>query len=198
MFRARVGQILKRFLGHLAGAHNEDALVVETLKNPRREIGDRDAGNTDAVAIERRFTGDAAARADCGLESAVRDGTDAADFVRHFVGLFHLRKNLRFAEDHAVETGGDAEQMANDVFAFERHQLAADFFDRHVVEVGQILGQRRRIEIRFRVRSGRVEFDAVTSREEHGLVVGVGYSPSGQGIARLFGREGKPFADRQA
>ena len=67
----------------------------------------------------------------------------------HFVGLFHLRKNLRFADDHAVEAGGDAEQMANDVFALERHQLAADFFDRHVVKIGQVIGERRRIEIRF-------------------------------------------------
>ena len=149
---AGVGQVVQRFLGHLAGADHQHALVVEPLEDARGEIGDRHAGDAHAVAMERRFVGDAAGDAEGGLEQAVRHRPGAADFVGQFVGLLHLREDLRFAEDHAVEAGGDAEQVADDVVAFERHEFAADFVDRHVVEVGQIA---RRCARRDRRRSRR-------------------------------------------
>jgi hypothetical protein len=60
------------------------------------------------------------------------------------------------------------------------------------------MGQRWRIEIGLRIRGGGVQLDTVASREKYGLMIGMGHSPGGQGIARLFGRECKPFADRQA
>ena len=57
-------EVLQRFLGHLAGADDEHALVVESFEDSRGEVGDRDAGDADAMAVERRFAGDAAG--ECG------------------------------------------------------------------------------------------------------------------------------------
>ena len=138
--RAGVGEVVQRFLGHLAGADHEHALVVEPLEDARRRNRrsprwgcSRDGGAASVSLATRRATRMA------DLEEAVRHGAGAADLPGQLVGLFHLRKDLRFAEDHAVEAGGDAEQVADDLLAFERHEFAADFLDRHVVEVGQVL-----------------------------------------------------------
>jgi len=48
---AGVGEILERFLGHFSSADHEHAFVVEPLEDSRGEIGNRHAGNTDAVAV---------------------------------------------------------------------------------------------------------------------------------------------------
>src|SRR5436305_9075340 len=58
---ASVGQVLERFLRHFAGAYDECPLVVEPLENPRGEIGDRHARNTDAMAVQRSLVGNSPA-----------------------------------------------------------------------------------------------------------------------------------------
>ena len=55
LFRTCIGQVLKRFLGHLAGADDQDALVVEAFEDSRGEIGDRDAGDADAMTGRATF-----------------------------------------------------------------------------------------------------------------------------------------------
>ena len=67
------------------------------------------------MAVERRFAGHAAGDAERGLKKPCVTGPVLPMLPRQLVGLFHLREDLRFAEDHAVEAGGDAEQVADDL-----------------------------------------------------------------------------------
>ena len=109
-----------------------------------------------------------------GLKEPCVTRAGAADLAGQLVGLLHLREDLGFADDHAVEAGGDAEQVPHDVVVFERHQFAADFVDRHVVEIGQSARAQCRRRVAARVGGGGVELDAIAGREQHGLGVGMG------------------------
>ncbi len=193
-----IGEILERFLGHLSGADHEHAFVVELLEDPRGEIGDRHAGNAHAVAVERGVAGDAAGDPQRGLKQMVHQRPGAADPPGELVGLLHLAEDLGFAEDHAVEAGGDGEQMSHDLGIFEGDEIAADVVDRHVVEIGQV-GERR-----FDAGGGivgvggGVELDTIASREEHGLGLGMAHAPGGERVGRLGRAEGEPLPGREA
>ena len=79
VLRADVGQVSQRFLGHFAGADHEHLFVVEPLEDPRGEVGNRHAGNAEAMAVERGFVGHAPGDAHGRLEQVMRHGPGAAD-----------------------------------------------------------------------------------------------------------------------
>src|SRR5688572_16899057 len=108
------------------------------------------------------FAGHAARYPKRGLEESVRDRSGAADFASQLVGLLHLGKDLGFAEHHAVEAGGHAEQMADRVVGFERYELTANVVKRHVMKAGQMASQYGRVERHVKVLRGRIQLDAMT------------------------------------
>ena len=172
--RAGIDQVLQRLLGHLAGADHQHPLIVEPLEDSRGEIGDRHAGDADAMAVERGFAGHAAGHAERGLEQAVRQRAGAADLPGLLVGLLDLGQNLRFADDHAIKTGGDPKQVVDRLRVFQGYQLAAQLLDRHVVKIGQVRGEHRRGEGDAGVIAGGVELNPMASGEEDSLAGGVG------------------------
>ena len=101
-------------LGHLAGADEQDVLVGERTEDLARQI-DRDRGDGDGAdepiwVSLRTFL--ATEKADCSRRSS--EAAEAAPTVAgDGVGLFDLAEDLGFADDHGVERGGDAEEMAD-------------------------------------------------------------------------------------
>ena len=75
--------------------------------------------------------------------------------------------------------------MAHDRGVFERHEVAADVFERHVVEIGQVREGRFESGERVAVGGGGVELDAVAGREEDGLGLGVVGAPGGERVGGL-------------
>ncbi len=77
------------------------------------------ASSTATEAMETEFepmsvsvrTCLAAAKAD--LQKVVEFAGDGAGGARYSEGLLDLAQNLRFADDHGIEAGGDAEEMAD-------------------------------------------------------------------------------------
>ncbi len=53
-----------------------------------------------------------------------------------FVSLFHLRQDLSFADHHAVQAGGDHEQMAHGFLAAEVKQVVPQALRVQAVELG--------------------------------------------------------------
>ena len=60
-------------------------------------------------------------------------GVDAFLFLRNADGIFDLTENLRFAQDHGVQTAGDAEGVADGFIVIQGIEVRADFFGRQVV-----------------------------------------------------------------
>ena len=72
------------------------------------------------MAVSR---GHALGHAQCSLKGGVRQRPGGAGAGRQLVGLLHLAENLRLADDHAVEAGGDGEQVPHEIFARMLEQL---------------------------------------------------------------------------
>ena len=57
-------------------------------------------------------------------------GVDAFLFLRNADGIFDLTENLRFAQDHGIQTAGDAEGVADGFIIIQGIEVRADFFGR--------------------------------------------------------------------
>ena len=143
-----------------------------------------------------RFAGDALGDPRGGLKDAVRQRAGALAVLGQLVGGFDLRQDLRLADHHAVETGGDGEQMPHGVVAGPREQLVEDFVDRQLVEIGHELGHGFMRRAPLGIFAGRVDFHAIAGRQQHGLDLGeAGAQPVERGLG-LRGAEGQPLAER--
>ncbi len=137
--RTFILQIAERFFAHLAGADHQHLLVVEALEDLGGEVAHRDAGNAHAALVQRGFGGHALGHAHGGLKNAVRQRAGTVAALGHFVGLFDLGEDLRLAHDHAVEAGGDHEQVPHGILAGALEQVVEDLVDRQAVKVGHEL-----------------------------------------------------------
>ena len=106
-------QIAECFLPHLAGPNHQDLLVIEPLEQLSGEVRYSNAGNTDALLVDRRLAGHAFGDADGGLEHGMcqRSGHIAGHGL--LVSLLDLREDLGFPDHHAVETGRHHEKVAH-------------------------------------------------------------------------------------
>jgi hypothetical protein len=77
--------------------------VLDPVRTARTKV-------TDLDNVEKTFIG-------LKLEHFVRDRPDARLLHRELIGLLNLGENLRLAQNHAIQTGGDAEQMPHGAFA---------------------------------------------------------------------------------
>ena len=184
-----------RQLGHLAGADHQDALFLQAREDPRGEVhGHR--GDADSPLADFGRLVDALGCAEGPVKQAVEVlarglGLDGPD-----KGRLDLPDDLRLAEDHAVQAGGDLEQVARRLLSLEPVSQRSEFLDAHVVKLGQcrdeVIGRRRPVG-----RSPAIDLHAVARREddEFGLV-----EPGPQdGQGSLDGRvvEGQPLPHLQ-
>ena len=64
---------------------------------------------------ELRFGANALADFERSLKKAIENGAGRALFMRGFVGVAHLAEDFGFAKEHGIESGRDAEEMADGV-----------------------------------------------------------------------------------
>ena len=62
-----------------------------------------------------RFGANAFDNFECALEKAIENWAGRALFMRGFVGVAHLAEDFGFAQEHGVEPGRNAEEMAHGV-----------------------------------------------------------------------------------
>src|SRR5262249_18505023 len=64
-------------------------------------------------AADLGFGADALRDREGALQERIERRADGTDFTRDVPGLFDLAEDLRFTDNHGVERGSDAEEMAN-------------------------------------------------------------------------------------
>ena len=161
---------------HLAGADEEDGFAVERAEDFAREI-DGDRGDGDGGAADLRLRADFFCGGEGGLQQRLKLGGDGADFAPGVVSILDLTENLRLADDHGIEAGGDAEEMTNggDIMKLVEVRREFDGID------GEVLGEEV-IDARIGRVGGGENLDAVAGGEDHG------FTDAGNGgkLARRF------------
>jgi hypothetical protein len=109
------------------------------------------------------------------------------------VSQLDLAGYLALADEHAVETGGDAEQVPDGVQVVVCVEVGADLVGRQAVEIRQEVRELLAGLLAF-TGVAEVQFDAVAGAEQDRLPAGAGREPV-EGPADLLVRESEPFAN---
>ena len=110
-------------LGGLAGADDEDAALGEVAEGAARQL-DRDRRDRETLLADPGLLAGAAAGGERGAEEAVEDRPGRTLDQRQLIGAFDLPLDLRLADDHRVEAGGDAQQVAGRLGRAQRVEVA--------------------------------------------------------------------------
>ena len=108
---ALVAQVTQCLFAHFAGTQQQHMLVMKRLEELLGEVRDGHARDADPPPVDVGFRSHALGHAIGCLEGEVNHRAGHLLFLRHGERLFHLRQDLCFAHHHAVEAGGDREQM---------------------------------------------------------------------------------------
>ncbi|MNF52621.1 hypothetical protein D3C84_339720 [compost metagenome] len=129
--------------------------------------------------------------AEGGLEQTAEQRAHGAGLARYSVGGLHLAKDLRLAEDHGVQPGGDAHHVADrgvvrvyvgaGAQLFQAQIVVAGQPGKHLIGAGMVLLQ--------------VKLAAVAGGEDGRLAAGRDATQLLQGLHQLLGSEGHAFAD---
>ena len=101
-FRSCGSQMAHGNFSHFPGAHNQNALGVEVIKNLARQLHRRGADRY-RIFSDGCFRPHAFGGAEGRLQNAVQIGSDRAGFRREAVCSLHLTENLGLSQDHRVE-----------------------------------------------------------------------------------------------
>ena len=165
------GERLGGQLARLPGADDHDVAVLEVAHDVGGEVhGDgRDAG---PAAGDRGLRAHALAGRQRGGEQAVGHRAGDPGLERELVGAAHLALDLALADDHRLEAGGDAEQLAGGVAVARR-----------VDDLGQL---------------GRPDPGAVGEPPEHGALGGDRIADDQVQLGAVAGRDRRRLADARA
>ena len=112
--RAAREEVLGGELAHLARADHEDGLAFELsedlLGQLHRRVGDRNGGAADG-----RIAPDALGDGEGVHHGVVERPVHRPGLAGDGVGALHLAEDLRLADQHRIETGGDAEEVVDDL-----------------------------------------------------------------------------------
>ena len=174
--RLQLPQVTQCQFAHLAGADDEDGLVAEVVEHLLDVIdggtGDGRRGRAQMpVSVRTR-------RATCRAwrNSACNSGPTLSCAHGLLVGFFHLPGDLPLADDHAVEAGGDAEQMPHRLGLTMTVQMRTDGGRGQAVKVGEELGDGSRRPIarqalRIVEDAADIQLDAIAGAEDDGLAI---------------------------
>ena len=189
-------EVARSQLRHLPGAYKQDSLSLKRAKDFSGEV-DGNGGDRDTARGDLRFAADFFGYSEGALQERLEVGGDGADFARDTVGLFDLAEDLGFANDHAVEGTGDAEEMADGfaVAVFVEVGLDVVGRDREIfVEKPQEVGfsLRRR---GFAVVLEGEQFDAVAGGEDEAFANAWLVEEGAGGVGQAGGGDGEALAD---
>jgi hypothetical protein len=135
-----------------------------------------------------------------GGEGALKEGVEnfayAVAVTGVVVGVFDLREDLGFADDHGIERAGDGVEVLDHGAVFVVVEVGAKQIGREFVEAGDEGG-----EIVERglggEGAGEVELDAVAGGKDDELGIGEACAELGEGFGGLRGRKGDGLAQRE-
>ena len=125
----------------------------------------------------------------------MRHRTGRLRVLRGGKSLFHLRQDLWFADDHAVQAGSHAEQVPYGIHVGVMEHVSGDIPIVQAVEVGQETDELLAGRAARRFGRGRVQLDAIARRQQDDLRFRVGGAQRSEGFQRLGGCEGQTLSD---
>jgi hypothetical protein len=153
-------------LSHLAGADEDGGVVVEVGEDLAGEV-DGDGADRDDAAADAGLGADALGDGKGAFDGAVERGAGEAGGAALVEGGLELAEDLGFADDEAVEAGGDAEEVGDGGFVEVGVEVALQYAEAGVADAGEHVGERGGGG--FGAFEGGVEFDAVAGRDDEGF-----------------------------
>ena len=123
--RAAVSERASGQLAHLAGA-DDDPLAAGQVAEQLAGEHHADGREAQLALADRRLGAHPLAGGERGLEQVVGERSDGLARERRVVGALDLTLDLRLADDHRLEPGGDAVQVAGGVAVAVRVDRAGE------------------------------------------------------------------------
>ena len=128
--------MLEGQLPHLAGADDQDGLIVEVVEDVAGDV-DGDARDRELAAAQPRLVAGPLGGAQGPLEGGMEDRPDDPPAGGGLVGIADLAEDLVLAGHQALQAGRDAEEMADRRLLAVYDQMPGHALGRHPVEPGQ-------------------------------------------------------------
>jgi hypothetical protein len=188
---AAIAQCGDDLLADGAGAEDECGVAGELAEDTLGEF-DACGGDGHRAHAELSFGADALADFESALEKAVQNGAGGALFVGDLVSVADLAEDFGFAEEHRVEAGGNAEEVADGIAVVVMVERAGENFGADRVEFAE--KRRESVEaIVFGFGRDAVNFAAIAGGEDERFFEDAASAEFVGGAARLFGGERHPF-----
>ncbi len=134
--RAQGPEVLEGQLPHLAGADDQDGLIVEVVEDVASDVHG-DARDRELAAAQPGLVAGPLGGAQGLLEGGMEDRSDDPAVGGGLVGIADLAEDLVLAGHQALQAGRDAEEMADRRLPAMDDQVPAHALGRHPVEPGQ-------------------------------------------------------------
>ena len=166
---ADMGRLLGREMGrgqfdHLAGADEQHLGAGQIFEQLRGQAHGR-SGHADAVAADLGRGPDLFGDRERTLEQLMQGGAEGAGFFGRPHGALHLAEDLRFAQNHGVETGGHAEGMPSRAVAMQAVGVTAQQGRADAACAGHPV----QCHVDIGGGAGEVDFRAVAGRQQRGF-----------------------------
>ena len=174
-----------------ARADEDGGLLAQIFKNAAGETdgGERHGHRTGAYGgVGADFFGSG----EGVLEQFAQGLAQRSGFGGGLIGCFHLPEDLRFAQNHGVESGGDPEHVADAVGVVVGVEEGEEVFAANALLFGYPVEQGGVLACV----AAEVEFGAVAGGEDRGLFNAGNPPQVFEGVQHLIGRERQSFPDR--
>ena len=161
-------EVLEGQFPHLAGADDQDGLIVEVVEDVTSDV-DGDTRDRELAAAQPRLVAGPLGGAQGPLEDGMEDRPDDPPAGGGLVGIADLTEDLVLAGHQALQADRDAEEMADRRLLAVEDRMPGHTLGRHPVErspEGRQLVDFRRCRL-----GGRVDLNPVAGREQDELGV---------------------------
>ena len=182
-----IAQMPHHLLAGRARSDDQRAVIVQLAENAfgKFHAGKRHGNRTRA---EFRFVAHALAHLEGRLKHAIEHRPGLAAVQRNLVGVANLSQNLRFAQQHRIQAGRYAEEMAHGVAVTMAVQRAVELAQRKLVERGdEQFDGAGAVNGVFARHS--VEFAAIARRKDQRFLKNAARTQLFRGFPRLLGSE---------
>ena len=153
------GEVGRRQIDHLARPDEQDVCLVECRENSRRQPH-AGGGHRYRLGADRGAAADFFGDGERALKQLVQIGAHRAGVFGALGRVLHLTEDLRFAQHHRVEAGGNPKCMAHGLILIERVEVRGQHGRINAVILREPSGS---VAQRPGVVAGAINFGAVAS-----------------------------------
>ena len=173
---------------HLSRADEEYGAALKRSEDLARKVN-RNGSDGNGARSDFSFGTNFLGGGKCALQQMFKLPGNGAGSARHGECFFYLAKNLRFADHHGVEAGGDAEEMTDCIaivllidMRLEEGRIKAEVAVQEACQIG------------FGRLDGCQEFNAIAGGNDHALT-DAWHCGQGTGrVRQIVARDGDFFA----